>query len=130
MKKLFLFSSLFFWAIWLQGQTSVYLNLPNPCSISNINETNSSKNFLDFNIMPNPSTGIFTLEIKSAKSLGLLVVKLTSMDGKTTYNEQLYSAQKQCVKTFNVSHLKGGTYILSVSSKKEKIAKKIIIKKY
>jgi len=116
-------------AFVLHGQTVVTLNLPNPCSVSSINETQTAKNALDFNVMPNPTGGIFTLDIFSSEPLGLLTIQLISMQGNITFKEQVFSEQKHSIRTYNIGHLPEGVYTLSVISKKERKTKKIIFSK-
>ncbi len=85
-------------------------------TLTGINETSSKQNF---NIYPNPTTGIFTFKIGETKNANL---KVTNMLGETIYSEQVNSQST----TINIKDAPNGIYLLQLQADGKIYYKKII----
>jgi hypothetical protein len=89
-----------------------------------INEVNTSNNS-NFNVYPNPSTGLLTVNY-SSKENTTLNIQLTNLEGQIIYSEQ-----KQLDGIYNqnldFSSLAKGIYFLEIITNKETLVKKIIL---
>ena len=112
----------------LFAQTIVTLDLPNPCSISGIEENTNNKNSFCFSAHPNPAQDLINITIKSAEKVNLVNTQFISMQSIVVLSEQIFSGNDVCIKPFNVSKIPPGLYIIAVSRGDERIYQKIIIK--
>ncbi|MBL4624046.1 MAG: T9SS type A sorting domain-containing protein [Flavobacteriales bacterium] len=72
------------------------------------------------NIFPNPTTGIFTIELENNK---ITHVSIQDITGKEVYSTTINESQK----TIDISHLKSGNYILHLSNDKNAINRQLIL---
>ena len=84
--------------------------------INNITENN-------FTIYPNPSNGIFTIDLLT--SVGLSNVKITDITGKIIYKEQFTIHNSQF--TINLTNQPAGIYFLNIQTETGIYTEKIII---
>lgn len=78
-------------------------------------------------IYPNPSNGMFTIELESnAKAISYSVY---SLEGKLISQNNVNHNGGKFSQKLNLSHLPSGTYLIQVANGAEKISKKLIIKK-
>lgn len=111
-----------------QGQDTVRLQVPTPCSSPSFIGTRSDTDF-GFSIFPNPSTGVFRLQIKDSEELGLMNLTVTSVHGTLVYQTQFYASGKELQTSVSLSNLSDGNYIVSLSNKQKTVSKKLILKK-
>jgi PKD repeat protein len=78
-------------------------------------------------VFPNPSSGIFTLELNSVKSL---VADLSIMNnlGMIVFKENNIDINGKTMKSLNLSGLSSGMYLLTLQNGEMKISQKILIK--
>lgn len=70
---------------------------------------------VNFNVYPNPTTGVFTLDLTTSSDLkGVLYI--TSIDGKVVVNDVI-EGNGLISKTINISHLANGIYYLKLETK-------------
>ncbi|MES2761224.1 MAG: GEVED domain-containing protein [Bacteroidota bacterium] len=67
------------------------------------------------NIYPNPTTGIFTLELNAASDINA-DINITSIDGKTVFTDRV-DGNGLITKSINISDLATGIYYLKVETK-------------
>ena len=79
-------------------------------------------NILDskFNIYPNPASNLLNIDNKNGLDF---TVYLNDLTGKTVYSNQSNSDLK-----INVSNLPAGMYLLKITSEKNTLVKKVIVK--
>lgn len=78
-------------------------------------------------IYPNPSTGVFTIELNSnAKNISYSVY---SLEGKLISQNNVNHNGGKFSQKLNLSHLPSGTYLVQVNNGSEKISKKLIVSK-
>lgn len=101
----------------------------------NVNSTNFTINsslglneseMSQFNIYPNPSNGIFTIDMQ-AKS-NSVAYRIYSLDGKMIANQKINSNGSKINQTVNISHLPAGTYIIKIVDGNNVNSSKLIIK--
>lgn len=111
-----------------QGQDTIRLQVPTPCSSPSFIDTRPDTDF-GFSIFPNPSTGVFRLQIKDSEELGLMNLTVTSVHGALVYQTRFYASGKEMQTSVNLSNLSNGHYIVSLSNKQKIASKKLILKK-
>ena len=79
-------------------------------------------------VFPNPSGGIFTLELKTMK-LEKLNVTIISQSGETVFTRSNLEVSGTGSEKIDVSSLSQGTYLLQVSNGSGKLLRKIVIRK-
>ena len=79
----------------------------------------------DLNYYPNPNSGKFSLEFKASKRP--TEVKITSLEGKTVYAEELQSFEGTYQNEIDLSSQKRGIYLLQIIQGSKAINKKIVI---
>lgn len=72
-------------------------------------------NGMNLNVYPNPSTGIFTLDLTTNSDLKGTIY-LTSIDGKVVFND-VVEGNGLISKSINISHLSNGIYYLKLETK-------------
>lgn len=101
----------------------------------NVNTTNftvdsslgiNDANLSAFNVYPNPSNGIFTIDME-AKSNNVHY-SIYSLDGKLIANQKINAFGSKINQTVNVSHLPSGTYIIKVVDGNQVNSSKLIIR--
>ncbi len=75
-----------------------------------------------FYVYPNPSNGIFNIQIN--KFLGKVNLKVTDLNGRVVYVEK--EASFDSSKEINLTHLQSGMYIINVEADQLSFSKKII----
>lgn len=112
----------------VQGQDTIHLQAPTPCSsISNI--VTQPNTGVEFSIFPNPSAGIFHLRIKTVDNLGLLNLSVTTLQGATVYQTQFYASGKELQTSLNLSNLSNGHYLVTLSNKQITLTEKLVLQK-
>lgn len=95
-----------------------------PPLISSINEVEESS--LEFNLYPNPSEGIFNLEL-GGDIQGSFQVNVVNMLGQTTFTEAI-TVNGTTVKTIDLTHLEKGVYFVSLENGDERLVRKVVVK--
>jgi hypothetical protein len=126
------------WNEQYEGQVSIYITAyndcgntqPSPAKTLTLKNTTGIPGFstqVAMNIFPNPSSGIFTLEIESLNRMnaGITVYNLI---GQSVYSETDLTIENSLTKTLDLSHLDVGIYILSLSNESGVVHKRIVIK--
>lgn len=75
-----------------------------------------------FYVYPNPSNGIFNIQIN--KFFGKVSLKVTDLNGRVVYTEK--DSSFNTTKQINLSHLQSGMYIINVEADQLSFSKKII----
>jgi hypothetical protein len=77
-------------------------------------------------IQPNPSSGIFFVNISGARdqSVNFMVLDL---QGKIVYRDAIKSKDNALIKKMDLSSLSKGTYIIKVQTEKDQKVDKIVI---
>lgn len=88
---------------------------------------NKSTSNAKFAVYPNPSNGVFTLEIQGKENLGNVQVEVYDITGKTVYNNNFF-ADNNLMKQVNLSDLNGGIYFLRTVINGNNTIQKITIK--
>lgn len=78
-------------------------------------------------VYPNPSNGVFTLEVESEENLGNIQVEVYDITGKSVYTNN-YFAGTTLMKQVNLSNLNGGIYFLRTVINGENTIQKLTIK--
>ena len=78
--------------------------------------------FYGVSIFPNPTTGIFTVELEDNVITNVLIQDIT---GKEVFSTTIEETQK----TIDISHLKNGNYLLNLSNDKGILTRKLILTK-
>jgi hypothetical protein len=90
---------------------------------SSTGNNESALNNADILIYPNPSAGVFTVQLSSKDNLNKQILELYSFDGKLLYQTQLLNVKTK----INLDHLKQGIYIVKVTSDIKYTTKKLVI---
>jgi hypothetical protein len=102
------------------GVTNFTYNITvNPCIPTSIIENKQSS----FSIYPNPSQGVFTLNLNEENINSTVSVR--SITGQLLQEIQVLNSQQQ----FNISELESGIYFISIPTKSGMVSKKIILAK-
>ena len=112
-------------ASFVNAQTVVTLNLPNPCASVDIKEVVKSE--FGMKISPNPTLGKFSIQISNTESIGKAKIVVTNVLGAVVLSEQIYSKSLKCIKTFDLSNLPKGVYLISVSIDDRRETKRLVI---
>ena len=81
--------------------------------------------FEGLNIYPNPSDGLFTLEISNERQNNIQI-ELLDMSGKQLYHKDFYSTSS-IIEKLDFSHLTKGIYFLKLNSDGEQKVEKLVI---
>lgn len=128
MKRLFIIMMFVAACAVVQGQDTIHLQAPTPCSsISNI--VTQPNTVAEFSIFPNPSTGVFHLRVITVDNLGLLNLSVTTLKGATVYQTQFYASGKELQTSLNLSDLSNGHYLVTLSNKQIILTEKLILQK-
>lgn len=87
-----------------------------------------NKAAFSLSVFPNPSEGAFFLRATGLPSAQALV-RITAMDGRTVYSENVTSNGTDLQKHFDFSSFPSGIYFLSVTSESKVAAQRFIIQK-
>ncbi len=109
------------------AQIIVKLKLPNPCASVGFTQPIDNSTDFEMKIKPNPSNGIFTMELTSQNAIGKFNVKIYNMQGTSTYNQDFYGSSNAMIKVINLQHLPSGIYLLTLIGDNKQLIKKIII---
>jgi hypothetical protein len=82
------------------------------------------QNFIAFNLFPNPSSGIFNVEIQDLLNKGYQA-EVTDLSGRLIYSEKISANEF----TLDLSGTANGTYLLHVSTNNVRATKRIILRK-
>jgi hypothetical protein len=78
----------------------------------------------NYNIYPNPSSGILNIEMPQSFSNALITI--TDATGRTVY-EQSINNNSSNLATLQIQHLQSGLYILSINTGASKVTSKLMI---
>ncbi len=78
-------------------------------------------------VYPNPSSGNFTLEFTNLKGKDYSI-RVADLAGKTLYNEKVSGITGEVIRPLDLSSLRSGMYILTLSTNQSSSSQKIIIK--
>jgi hypothetical protein len=79
-------------------------------------------------VFPNPSAGIFTIEITTARQ-EVLKARIIDANGREVYSKDRIVARGSVSETVDVAHLNSGNYFLEISNGSGKLIRKILIRK-
>ncbi len=88
--------------------------------------TNATTTF-DVNILPNPTSGIFTLHVSGSADKDLKII-ISNIDGKAVFSSECKSTAKDYSKSINLSGLPGGVYFVKVQANGHLIIKQLVIR--
>jgi hypothetical protein len=125
------------WDTTYTGNASLKVMIANICGespwsdsldIMIVNTTGQNENELSFrvSVYPNPSQGIFTLEINTDREFTANIY-LASQLGVLLQQSQNIIIHKHYSQTFNLSQLSKGVYTIIIESDKGRLSKQIII---
>lgn len=83
---------------------------------------------IGMNIFPNPSSGVFTLELNAEKKQEI-AIRILNQEGKEVYAKQGISFKSTYSEEIDLRNLADGVYFLNIISEGRKITKKVIINK-
>jgi endonuclease I len=86
---------------------------------SSTKDTNSIISEFDFKLYPNPSNGIFSIEMEN--------VKKYSIEIYSTLGKVVYSKNDNSESTLNINHLQTGIYLIKITTDSNTKTKRIII---
>lgn len=114
--------------IMIKAIDNVFLNVNEEDFTINSNLSVDDVNGADaLTIYPNPSKGIFTIELDSkANNISYTVY---NMEGKLVAQNSVSHTSGKFSQQINLSHLPSGVYLIQVNNGSEKISKKLIINK-
>ncbi len=114
--------------LMIKAIDNVFLNVNSSNFTINSNMGVDDVNKADaLTIYPNPSKGIFTIELESkANNISYTVYNL---EGKLITQNSINHTGGKFSRQINLSHLPSGTYLIQVNNGAEKISKKLIINK-
>lgn len=117
-----------------QGTYIIYYNYTAPNGCSNLGQDtlfvnacvgiDELANNFGLNVYPNPTSGLFTVEINSNENINALI-SVTSIDGKIVYEDKV-NGNEFASKSVNISDLASGIYYLTVNSKDAKRTFKVL----
>ena len=87
---------------------------------SSTKDTNSIINEFDFKLYPNPSNGIFSIEMEN--------VKKYSIEIYSTLGNIVYSKNENAESVINIDHLQTGIYLIKITTDSDTKTKRLIIK--
>jgi uncharacterized membrane protein len=87
--------------------------------VSSTKDTNSIISEFDFKLYPNPSNGIFSIEMEN--------VKKYSIEIYSTLGKVVYSKNDNSESTLNINHLQTGIYLIKITMDSNTKTKRIII---
>jgi len=125
MKKILILMLFITIASFVNGQTTVTLNLPDPCTTLNVN--NNTKAEINFTISPNPTDGRFTIKVIRKEIIGKVKIEITDMKGVLVFTEQIYSNNTKCVKTYHINSLTKGIYNISIIGTNYRETKQLVV---
>lgn len=79
-------------------------------------------------LYPNPSKGIFSINLTSEKIRGKLRISIFNASGQSLFMKN-YGQDYVAIEDIDVSHFPNGLYIVSIASEGELITKQLIVKK-
>lgn len=106
---------------------NVFLNVNEEDFTINSNMSVQDLQGNQMDIYPNPSNGIFTIELN--KKANNASYKIFNMEGRMVASSKISSSGFDTKQQVNVSHLPNGTYVVQVENGSETFSKKLIIKK-
>lgn len=112
----------------VNGQDIVHLHVPTPCSLTTSVQHAEDEAFL-FSISPNPSGGKFQLDVSGEENLGLMNLRVVTVQGVTVYQTQFYTHGNQLHTSVSLPDLSDGHYVVTLSNKKNTVSRKMILKK-
>ena len=104
---------------WTVYSTDTCSGIGNKSTASKTETINSTETEFSFSVYPNPSNGIFTIDINIQENYSIEVI---STLGKVVYSKDNISSS-----TINISNLQAGVYMLKIASKGKIKTKSIII---
>jgi hypothetical protein len=81
----------------------------------------------DVTVIPNPSTGIFNLDIQGSKNVDINV-RITDIEGKVVFQEQKKSVDQDYSKTIDLTDFPKGVYVIKVENEGQVITKKVVLR--
>lgn len=110
----------------VDGHVISYSNTPlypsdAPTGIEIIDNTQ----IFEINVMPNPSTGLFQLNVPKLSDKSAVFIR--SIDGKTVRSYHFANEQQLRTYSFDLSNVASGTYFISLENEAGTGAKKIVI---
>ncbi|TVR75880.1 MAG: T9SS C-terminal target domain-containing protein [Chitinophagaceae bacterium] len=127
LQTFFLMLFLFFSFGVANAQTVVVLELQDPCATVSVEETLQQKQSFQLDIFPNPANDRIVVKASSGEQMGKIKIQLINLNGAVILSEELFSENNAFMKTFNISHLPRGTYIMNLFKGTEKTSRKVII---
>ena len=104
----------------------IHLNISQPNVEECITGIENTFKDCDLKIFPNPSNGVFTLEITNKSSEIRMDLSIYDISGKVLL-EQQFMVHERLSKTIDLSKYKAGTYILNVRGAQNALLKANLI---
>lgn len=109
------------------GLTLSHLMFPVICTSTTVNNID---NDIAFSIVPNPSSGVFSLEINAlTNATDNLTLKIVDMLGKTVISEKLNLVNSNLRKQFDLNGFSNGVYQIVIESGKKVQVQKLVLNK-
>ena len=124
------------WNLSYLGEAFVSVKSINICGESEYSEEiavmvdntvgiNDREKGISLNIIPNPSKGIFKLEITTVKET-IFSLDILNSTGSVIYSENRIKIKDHLIKDLDMSHLEPGVYYIYLSNKNSGIIRKLI----
>lgn len=92
--------------------------------LSNIRKDKSLTEKL--NVFPNPSEGLFSIELKGME--GLVDIQILDISGQILFTDKIKCSDHNTRKQYSFGHLKKGIYLIQAVNKNEVLTQKMILK--
>jgi DNA-binding beta-propeller fold protein YncE len=109
-------------AIWYTNRLENTVTMMLPGEVTSIEEDIYAA---QVRIMPNPTSGVLSVTLPGLSDFTQTNLELKDLSGKTILERQHVSGTQQ----LNMAHLPNGIYMLSISTGKQHIVKKIVLQK-
>lgn len=129
MKKNTIFLILLFAFAFANGQDTIMLHLPTPCTSTSIHEPEANPE-LSFSVYPNPSDGRMAVQVIGNESLGMINVTVISLQGAMVYQNQWYASGNKLYTTLDLSNLASGNYVVTLTNRRRVVSQKVILQKH
>jgi len=108
---------------WVRDLPAIQLNMGNLPISTSLGNTSASST--EFNVLPNPNTGIFKLSIATENQISYNL-NIRNTLGQLVYSD-LLTINGKFTEQINLSKLEKGIYFVSLENESEKLMKKVII---
>lgn len=117
--------------LYAHSQNVIYLALPDNCEENiTIKEETSVEEVIAITstVFPNPSSGIFLIEISSINAINIGEIQVFNTSGSQVFNETVYCKTKKMSKQIDLTKQPPGSYVMRFNSNDEESSITLIIK--